>query len=84
MSGSRLLLDTNVVLYVLGGRIAEPAFEQGADLMVSFVTELEVLRLPDALIAATAFERSAILVTNDSDFRKVPGLTVGAVPVIRG
>lgn len=34
------------------------------------------LKLPDAIIAATALLRNTQLVTNDKDFRKVPNLKV--------
>lgn len=39
-----VLLDTNIVLYFLGGRLAEPLPEDG--IAVSVVTELELLSFP--------------------------------------
>ncbi|MFA5929091.1 MAG: type II toxin-antitoxin system VapC family toxin [Candidatus Margulisiibacteriota bacterium] len=107
MSGnSRLLLDTNAVLYLLGA--SSPCeFLEGKEIYISFVTELELLsypsltaseeqninfflakcrtidlarkikdnaiklkkahsiKLPDAIIAATALCEGLVLVTND-------------------
>ena len=110
------LLDTNIVLYLLGGRLAEP-LKTGV-YYLSFVTEMELLsypslssaeldqltgflaeinvvdidleikeaairlrrkhglRLPDAIIAATALVLEAELVTNDKKLSKIPGLHV--------
>ncbi len=110
------LLDTNAVLYLLGGRLAEalPAGEY----FVSVISEMELLswpllssgdearirdflaavkilglesnvrdravevrkryglKLPDAIIAATALVSDADLVTNDRKMARVPGLRV--------
>lgn len=101
----RFVLDTNVVLYFLGGRLAEP-FPAGA-YTISVISELELLaypglasseeqrirdfladvpvtdltqsvkhhavnlrkrfslKLPDAIVAATALALEATLLTND-------------------
>ncbi len=109
MSGNRYLLDTNILLYLIGKKIPVDALPEG-EFSVSFVTELEVLsypsitpqeehqlkrllhdipviditaeikertidlrkkyklRLPDAIIAATALQFDATLVTNDKGF----------------
>lgn len=108
------LLDTNVALYLLGGRLAEsiPAGSYG----VSVITEMELLswpslttqdekkvhaflaqvticeltpsiraravqfrkearlKLPDAVVCATAMEFGVELWTNDIALAKVPGL----------
>lgn len=40
----RLVLDTNAVLYVLGGRLAEPLPED--EYFVSVITEMELLSYP--------------------------------------
>lgn len=111
----RLVLDTNAVLYLLGGRLAEPLPE--AEYFVSVIMEMELLsypsldaeaergirellsrlmvigitepvketavrlrrkhnlRLPDAVIAATAMSLAADLVTNDRRLCQVPGLS---------
>ena len=118
-----MILDTNVLLYHVQGRLATPlAIGQ---YMVSFVTEIEVLsypqisqaeetqlrqmfsadiavvgltddikeraiavrrnhrlRLPDALIVATAIELSAELVTNDLALTKVAGLRCRSVKTV--
>ena len=112
MSGNRYLLDTNILLYLIGKKIPVDALPEG-EFSVSFVTELEVLsypsitpqeehqlkrllhdipviditaeikertidlrkkynlRLPDAIIAATAIQIDATLVTNDKAFSLV-------------
>ena len=112
MSGNRFLLDTNILLYLIGKKISIDALPEG-EFFVSFVTELEVLsypsitpqeenqlkrflhdipviditdeikertialrkkynlRLPDAIIAATALQVDATLVTNDKGFAVV-------------
>lgn len=111
-----LVLDTNVVLYHLGGRLATPL--PVGNKVVSVVTEIELLsypslspaeeasilaflrlvqsvglndpvkqaaiqlrrthrlRLPDAVIAATAVASGATLVTSDANFSNIPGLSV--------
>ena len=108
------LLDTNVALYLLGGRLAVPL--PVGDYGVSVLTEMELLawpsltpgeetrvrtflqtvtvceltpaireqavrlrreerlKLPDAIICATALEHRAELWTNDGRLVNVPGL----------
>ena len=80
MSGTRYLLDTNVLIGFLGGASwAASFFEQVAttnpDLLVSSVTRMELLGFP-GIIAATALTREAALVTADEDFGRVAGLEV--------
>ncbi len=112
MSGNKSLLDTNILLYWLGGRLNESELPRG-ELAISFVTELEALsypgispdeeeklrqvldglqiigmnevikdftvalrrrfklKLPDAIVAATALYLEANLITNDREFDKV-------------
>ena len=109
------LLDTNVALYLLGGRLAEPL--PGGNYGVSVVTEMELLawpsltseeekkvreflgqvaiceltpsiraravqlrkehhlKLPDAIVCATAGKLGVELWTNDTTIAKVSGLT---------
>ncbi|PYL08539.1 MAG: PIN domain nuclease [Verrucomicrobia bacterium] len=109
------LLDTNVALYLLGGRLAEPP--PAGSYGVSVITEMELLawpslttreekkvreflaqlviceltpsiraravqlrreqhlKLPDAIVCATAIEFGVELWTNDTSLAKVPGLT---------
>jgi predicted nucleic acid-binding protein len=110
----RLLLDTNAILYLLGGRLADPL--PRGEQYVSDITELKLLsypslnpeeerrirelladvsvigvtepvkegairlrrahglRLPDAIVAATAMSLGAELVTNDVRLARTPGL----------
>ena len=112
MSGNRFLLDTNILLYLIGKKIPVDALPEG-EFSAYFVTELEVLsypsitpqeeqqlkrflsdipiiditaeikeqtidlrkkynlRLPDAIIAATARQIDATLITNDKGFSLV-------------
>ena len=116
MSG-RAVLDTNVVLYILGDQL-NPRNLPDADLIVSVITELELLsypklslsgektirkflsnieiatlsedikrntialrksyrlKLPDAIICATALATSAPLITSDKRLSKVVEITV--------
>lgn len=115
----KTVLDTNAVLYLLGGRLAEDLPE--GEYCVSVITEMELLsyppldasdsvkirdfladvqvvpltdeikqlaielrrkhglRLPDAIVTATAMHLEAPLVTNDAKLLKVPGLSTQAV-----
>jgi predicted nucleic acid-binding protein len=113
------LLDTNVALYLLGGRLAEPL--PAGSYGISVITEMELLawpsltadeeqkvrdflrhltlceltsviranavrlrkdqhlKLPDAVVCATAIEFGVELWTNDKTLAKVPGLTCRSV-----
>src|SRR5436190_19351058 len=107
------LLDTNVALYLLGGRLAEslpsgsyglsvisemellawPSLTPEEQKVREFLTQLVIceltlsiraravqlrreqrLRLPDAIVCATALEFDVDLWTNDNDLATVPGL----------
>ncbi len=116
------LLDTNVALYFLGGRLAEPI--PTGSYGVSVITEMELLawpsltpseeakvrafleqlaicelsasireravilrreqnlKLPDAVVCATALEFNVELWTNDKTLTKVPGLTCRAMSLL--
>ena len=109
------VLDTNAILYLLGGKLAHPLTP--ALYFVSVISEMELLsypsldhaalaqirsflsevtvvelteeirelaialrrqhtlKLPDAIVAATALSLQAQLVTNDTKLLRVPGLT---------
>jgi hypothetical protein len=113
------LLDTNVALYLLGGRLAAPLPE--GEYGVSVITEMELLswpsltkeeearvnaflstvtlcdltpvirtravrlrreerlKLPDAIVCATALEHDTELWTNDARLAKVSGLVCRSV-----
>lgn len=113
------LLDTNVELYLLGGRLAEalPADEYGISVIIEmellayptltteeenhvrrFINHLTIceltpavrlravalrraarLKLPDAIICATALDRNVELWTNDARLAHVSGLRCRAV-----
>lgn len=112
MNGNSFLLDTNILLYLVGNKLKTVDLPDG-EFYISFITELEVLsypsieaeeennlrellsempiididreikdraiefrkkynlRLPDAIIAATAFVLNAALITNDKGFSSV-------------
>ncbi len=116
------MLDTNVVLYFLGGRLVAPL--PAGKYFVSVITEIESLsyspisaseeaqirnfmanitvvaievkikeltialrkkyrlRLPDAIIAATAQSLNAILLTNDSTLAKLAEITTQSVQIL--
>lgn len=46
MSGTNILLDTNAVLYLLGGKLQTATLPNG-EFFISFVTELELLSYPN-------------------------------------
>jgi predicted nucleic acid-binding protein len=115
------LLDTNVALYLLGGRMAAPL--PASNYGVSVITEMELLawpsltaaeekkvrdflgrlsiceltpsirnravqlrrkehlKLPDAVVCATAMEFGVELWTNDTALAKVPGLICRSVEI---
>jgi predicted nucleic acid-binding protein len=117
------LLDTNVALYLLGGRLAQPLPKGSYG--VSVVTEMELLswpsltaieeksvreflsqvviceltpsirtravqlrrerrlKLPDAIVCATAIEFGVELWTNDTSLANVPGLICRAVKLTK-
>ena len=117
-----MLLDTNIVLYLLGGRLAEPLVS--GRYFVSVITEIELLsypslnsdeerqirnflseitvvgidsnikelaitlrknyrlRLPDAIIVATAKSLDAILFTNDLGLTNLTEINTQSVPIL--
>ena len=121
MTVARFVLDTNIILYFLGGRLAEP-FPTGA-YAISVISELELLaypgldssedqrirdfladvpitdltqsvkqhavnlrkrfglKLPDAIVAATALALEATLLTNDQRLLALNDVPTQAVRV---
>jgi predicted nucleic acid-binding protein len=117
MSGNKLLLDTNVVLSILGSEKVFSSLE-GKELFISFITELELfsypgltkeeeksitfflskvtildinqgikakairfrkkykLKLPDAIICATAASKNMPLISNDKQLKKITALPI--------
>ncbi|MBC7773155.1 MAG: type II toxin-antitoxin system VapC family toxin [Pyrinomonadaceae bacterium] len=115
------VLDTNIVLYLLAGRLAAPLLP--GTYAVSIITEMELfshpdltemdeaairaflpavrlieltpairaiavrlrrqhrLKLPDAIIAATASEAGTELITNDLKLASVPGIRTRSLPL---
>lgn len=117
----KIVLDTNAVLYLLAGRLAQPL--PSAEFFVSTITEMELLpypvlkpeeeaeihvflsdvtvvelnrdikttaialrrqhrlKLPDALIVATAQVLDAELLTNDAKLLGLPNLSAISLPL---
>lgn len=46
MSGDKFLLDTNIVLFLLGGKIKSNNLPEGK-FIISFINELELLSYPE-------------------------------------
>lgn len=120
MNGDKYLLDTNILLYLMGKKITAKNLPEG-DFYISFITELETLsypslsddeetklkkffseipiidinadikkqtidfrrkyslKLPDAIIASTAYILKANLITNDKGFSIVKELKVKSI-----
>jgi len=117
-----ILLDTNVVLYFLGGRLTNPL--PSGQYFVSVITEIELLsypslspdeevqirdflskitvvgiesnikelaialrkqyrlKLPDAIIAATAQSLNATLFTNDVRLANLSGINIQSIQIL--
>ena len=122
MNGNRFLIDTNILLYLTGGKIDSSVLPEG-EFYISFITELEVLsyssittaeenqlkqflreipviditkeiknqtiafrkkyhlKLPDAIISATAFQIGATLITNDKSLLSLKEVKAQAINV---
>jgi predicted nucleic acid-binding protein len=122
LTQSLILLDTNIVLYFLGGRLINPL--PSGQYFVSVITEIELLsyptlssdeetqiiefltkitvlaidnniknltvalrkqyklRLPDAIIAATAQRLNAMLFTNDVRLNNVTKINIKTVQIV--
>lgn len=67
MSGRKLLLDSNIVIYI----------DEKVILKVISIRQTRKMKLPDAIIAATALIHDCMVITrNISDFSGLPGLVV--------
>jgi hypothetical protein len=117
VSGTNIVLDTNAVLYLLGGSLDPMSLPKG-EYFISFITELELLsypnlskseeekikifidsvdviglntdikretihlkrkykiKLPDAIICATALFLNASFLTFDRSFKKIKEITL--------
>ena len=118
MNGSRIFVDTNILLYFLKGEQEIIEMLSGKQIIISFITELELLsfsslepdseknikgllssctimdinqdikrntvqmrkkfklKLPDAIIAATALQFDLPIITADKQFEKVTSLEI--------
>ena len=50
MSGKEILVDTNIILYLLRGSDTLEQYLQGKDIFISFITELELIYSKNASI----------------------------------
>ena len=120
----KTVLDTNAILYLLGGKLAQtlpvgqyfisvisemellsyPLLDESAQAKIEgFLSEVTVvglteevkslairlrrqysLKLPDAIVAATALSLAASLLTNDSKLLQLPGLSSRALELKEG
>jgi predicted nucleic acid-binding protein len=118
---TRYVLDTNIVLYLLGGRLLQPL--PIAEFYLSVITEIELLsyhaltapeqqhiqqllaqvtivnltedvkneaivlrqqyrlKLPDAIVCATALSTNSTLLSNDAQLARVTEITVETVAI---
>lgn len=118
MNGNKLFVDTNIVLYFLKGEIEVVNLISDKELVISVITEIELLafplltaeneiqirdllkdclildlkheikeltidmrrkyklKLPDSIIAASAFSQKLPLLTSDKEFRKIEELEI--------
>ncbi len=123
MNGNKLLVDTNILVYLYEGNPAVVELLNGKTLFISFITEIELfskaglkaaekrtlknlmndliiidvnqnikdrtviirqetkVKIPDAIIAATANTLSIPLVTSDKGFKKILDLNILLLPV---
>lgn len=74
MSGERLLADTNVLIRMFDGEEAVVALLEGADIHVSFITEIEVLATSKITTAQAknirAFLDQCVIVGAEPEVRK--------------
>lgn len=122
VSGMRAVLDTNIVLYLLGGRLANPL--PIGEFFISVITEMEILsypalaqaeetrvrlfltqltvigldenikndaialrkkyrlKLPDAIVSATALATGMTLLSNDVQLARVTEIQVNRVDIL--
>jgi len=120
----KTVLDTNAILYLLGGRLAHPL--PVAEYFISVISEMELLsypsldepaqakieellsrvtviglneevknlairlrrlhsiKLPDAIVAASAMSLEALLLTNDFKLLQLPGIRSQALALKEG
>ena len=79
MNGNRLFVDTNILLYYLKGNGDVVELIADKDLTISFVTELELhyrLKLPDSIIAASAYFHKLPLITADKAFQRLGEMNI--------
>jgi predicted nucleic acid-binding protein len=121
IKGMRYILDTNVALYLLGGRLANPL--PVGEVYLSVISEIEMLsyptiaeaetlaiqqflsqvtvigidedvkhtaivfrkkyrlKLPDAIVCASALSTNAILLSNDIQLNRITEINVNAVQI---
>jgi len=95
MSGTSLIIDTNIALYLLGGDTTLAEVLDGKTIYLSFISDCIIidinkeiknrttelrriyrLKLPDAIIGATAAYLKQPLMTADRDFQKINAINI--------
>jgi len=74
MNGTDFLIDTNIVIYLTQGKLKTSDFaSKGSNL----IRKSKKIKLPDAILAATAIVYDLTLVTcNSDDFKNIPELKI--------
>lgn len=60
MSGDRLFVDTNILIYLLGGDREVATILDGKEIVISFITELELLSFPKLTKSQTRIIKSLL------------------------
>ena len=77
MNGSNLLVDTNFLIYLLNGHIENcfiVNFNSDIKEIAIRIKQKSTIKVPDAIVAASAIYMSFPLITGDKDFLKIGGL----------
>ena len=60
MSGDRLFVDTNILIYLLNGNKEVATILDGKEIVISFITELELLSFPKLTKSQTRIIKSLL------------------------
>ena len=69
MSGIDFLIDTNILIYIIKGN---PKMDAQIKQYAINIKQQIKMKLPDAIVAATAIKNNLPLISADKDFKKVP------------
>lgn len=72
MAPAKYLVDTNAIIDYLGGKLPD-----SGKIFIDGIIKISLIKLPDAIIAATAISQQSTLITrNISDFRTIKKLEI--------